>query len=636
MATLPNKIKNRKPQNARLGIKSSLSNLKRVVSLVYLLYLANDRKSTIDYSEEYADGASTKIRLKDNYRAFVETYFPQNEADNIIAENPLLTAQLEHLQVGLELVFQLGKISFIAKKASSAERTGGNRYAKTITFSKNIIYLDVYFSALAEDVRKTVLSSWMKNMVSGTDSDAALYQILTAFTENLKMSVDNGTENRIFEQEGLYNELIAGNTIVGKDAHEDVGPLRIYKSFVKENLHPYVSFGNSEFTLKGNVDTLREYLSLVSTSLDLQYSEIPEGAAKGDVANGNEVEPTNTVQTIYYGCPGTGKSFKVKCDTEGEDGDATIWYEKPTDEDKSCKKFEGTPTDEEKKNLTNNIFRTTFHPDYDYATFVGCYKPVKEGAAIDYKFIPQVFTNAYVCAYRHREDPIYLIIEEINRGNCAQIFGDLFQLLDRTNGESDYAIKPDTELAKYLASQGVPSEELKLPDNLHIYATMNTSDQSLFPMDSAFKRRWAMEYMPINYTQKKASTFTIEVAGKKYPWIKFLEMVNERIVNATDSEDKQMGEFFIKESVNEREFINKVMFYLWNDVCKDLYNPRHVQGAFFLRVKNKLETEKNDYFTFAELFSDRNENSRLLTEFFSYLESKYQEVKPEFTFGPIE
>ena len=345
---------------------------------------------------------------------------------------------------------------------------------------------------------------------------------------------------------------------------------------------------------------------------------------------------SSTIQTIYYGCPGTGKSYIVKCDTEGENGEDIIWYEKPTEDDKSCKKFEGIPTDEEKKNLTNNIFRTTFHPDYDYATFVGCYKPVKERDAIDYKFIPQVFTNAYVCAYRHREDPIYLIIEEINRGNCAQIFGDLFQLLDRTNGESDYAIKPDTELAKYLASQGVPSEELKLPDNLHIYATMNTSDQSLFPMDSAFKRRWAMEYMPINYTQKKASKFTIEVAGKKYPWIKFLEMVNERIVNATDSEDKQMGEFFIKGDVDEREFKNKVMFYLWNDVCKDLYNPRHVQGAFFLRVKNKLETEKNDYFTFAELFSDRNEGSRLLTEFFAYLESKYQEVKPEFTFEPIE
>ena len=136
---------------------------------------------------------------------------------------------------------------------------------------------------------------------------------------------------------------------------------------------------------------------------------------------------------------------------------------------------------------------------------------------------------------------VYLIIEEINRGNCAQIFGDLFQLLDRRkDGQSEYFIVPDAELRKYLTKQKLESNKLILPENLHILATMNTSDQSLFPMDSAFKRRWAMEYMPINYTQKKASKFTIEVAGKKYPWIKFLEMVNERIVNATDSEDKQM------------------------------------------------------------------------------------------------
>lgn len=353
-----------------------------------------------------------------------------------------------------------------------------------------------------------------------------------------------------------------------------------------------------------------------------------------DFLNKQDKTPSIAAQTIYYGCPGTGKSHEVKMISEGPKGDRIIWYEKPTKDNKTCKKFEGKPTDEEKKKLTNNIFRTTFHPDYDYATFVGSYKPVKEGEKIDYQFVPQVFTNAYICALRHTEDPIYLIIEEINRGNCAQIFGDLFQLLDRTNGESDYAIKPDTELAKYLASQDVPSEELKLPKNLHIYATMNTSDQSLFPMDSAFKRRWAMEYMPINYTQEKASTFRIEIAGKKYSWIKFLQMANERIVDATDSEDKQMGEFFIKGDVNEREFINKVMFYLWNDVCKDLYNPRRVQAPFFLRVNEKLESEKNDYFTFAELFSGRNKDSRLLTEFFAYLLKKYREDHPEYTFEP--
>lgn len=341
-------------------------------------------------------------------------------------------------------------------------------------------------------------------------------------------------------------------------------------------------------------------------------------------------------QTIYYGCPGTGKSFTVRKIAEGEKDEKIIWYEKTTETDKSCKKIDWMPSDEEKKNLTNNIFRTTFHPDYDYATFVGCYKPVKVAGTLDYTFVPQVFTNAYVCALRHPEDPVYLIIEEINRGNCAQIFGDLFQLLDRTNGVSDYAIRPDTELSKHLASEGVPSESLRLPANLHIYATMNTSDQSLFPMDSAFKRRWAMEYMPIDYTCEKASKFTIEVAGKKYSWTKFLRMVNGMIVNATYSEDKQMGEFFIKSSITEKEFINKVMFYLWNDVCKDLYNPHRVQAPYFLRVKNRLETEQNDYFTFAELFEERNKGSRLLIEFFAYLESKYKENHPDFSFAPAE
>lgn len=335
-------------------------------------------------------------------------------------------------------------------------------------------------------------------------------------------------------------------------------------------------------------------------------------------------------QAIYYGCPGTGKSFTIKLDTEGENGEKVIWYNKATKEDKACARFEGTPSDDEKKSLTNNIFRTTFHPDYDYATFVGCYKPVKNpDEGLDYKFVPQVFTNAYICALRHPEDPVYLIIEEINRGNCAQIFGDLFQLLDRTNGVSDYEIKPDTELAKYLASEGIPSETLCLPDNLHIYATMNTSDQSLFPMDSAFKRRWAMEYKPIDYNQKKASKFTFDIAGEEHSWIKFLKKVNDLILDATDSEDKQMGEFFIKGNVTEKEFTNKVMFYLWNDVCKDLYNPRRVQAPYFLRVAEKLETEKNDYFTFAELFSERNKDSRLLKQFLAYVDKKYEENHPE-------
>lgn len=345
--------------------------------------------------------------------------------------------------------------------------------------------------------------------------------------------------------------------------------------------------------------------------------------------------PSTTVQTIYYGCPGSGKSHEVNVIAEGEHKEKLIWYKKATDTDKSCPRVLN-PTSEEQKNLTNNVFRTTFHPDYDYATFVGCYKPVKDNGTLDYKFVPQVFTNAYVCALRHPEDPIYLIIEEINRGNCAQIFGDLFQLLDRKDGVSEYPIKPDTELAKYLVGEEVPSEELSLPANLNIYATMNTSDQSLFPMDSAFKRRWQMVYKPIEYTNKKAAGFKIHMGNETYPWIGFLKMVNERILDATDSEDKQMGEFFIKGddkgNISEDNFKNKVMFYIWNDVCKDHYTARRPNGKFFMKLANPQEGEK-EYFTFVDLFdNERNKDSRLLKEFILFLEKKYLE---DHTSAPI-
>lgn len=589
MATLPQPIKKRIPQNARLGIKSSLSNLKRVVSLVYLLYLANGKKGRIDYSEEYSEGELTKIRLKEPYKKYVSAFFAPGEADMAIAANPLITSQLEPLQVGLELVFQLGKINFVDKKANSAERTGSNRYAKTIYFSTNLILLDTYFSALEESKRNRFLAAWMKNKESGTDSDVdnAVYQMLTAFTENLKMSVDNGIADITFEQEGIYKELLSGNTVIGKDVHEDVGPLRIYKSFVKEGMHPYVSLSKNDFAAKVNGHILQNYLSLVSTALDLKNSEIPNGSDTEEVNNiGLEdvqaADVTGTVQTIYYGCPGTGKSHEVKRLTEGLDDEKII-------------KFDDGKT---------NVFRTTFHPDYDYSTFVGCYKPVKEDGHLDYRFVPQVFTNAYVTAKKHPDTPVYLIIEEINRGNCAQIFGDLFQLLDRENGVSKFPVDAEEELMKYLRDEAHMEDyrKISLPANLNIYATMNTSDQSLFPMDSAFKRRWEMKYIKIDYANK-AADYKFTVGDKDYHWLEYLPCFNEKITLASDSEDKQMGEFFIRSNMTAMEFKNKVMFYLWNDVCKDLYAGSNSPQSFFFRDLNGKP------FRFTELFNEPAEDA---------------------------
>ena len=381
-------------------------------------------------------------------------------------------------------------------------------------------------------------------------------------------------------------------------------------------------------------------------------------------------------QVIYYGCPGSGKSRKVKDIVDSINPDY--------------------------------VFRTTFHPDTDYSTFVGCYKPLgitpkKQSYSIEelisilvelkesgtsypmhkfaveyyfaleglsraekenittaagltsnyvtemdkaiaaekhikrnekdsniiYRFSPQVFTNAYVKAWEDTRKPVYLIIEEINRGNCAQIFGDLFQLLDRdkVTGKSEYHIKADKDLVTYIEKElgagheGIKNGELCLPPNLITYATMNTSDQSLFPMDSAFKRRWDWEYVPINYSKDiDSGKFIIEIDDDtKYSWVEFLESVNDKIYDATNSEDKQMGNFFIKKSIKANEFVNKVMFYLWNEVCKEEYGT---QRNFFRKGKDG-KTE----FKFTELFGDNQ--ATILKEFMTSLGVEPIGKKPE-------
>lgn len=300
------------------------------------------------------------------------------------------------------------------------------------------------------------------------------------------------------------------------------------------------------------------------------------------------------LQQIFFGAPGTGKSHTIK---------------------KVCGVYDH--------------FRITFHPDTDYSQFVGSYKPIttKEplfatigtnavplthgetgepltANKISYTYVAQPFLKAYVKAWQEMQkeepQPVFLVIEEINRGNCAQIFGDIFQLLDRNeNGFSDYPITTDAdlqkELAKAFAGLEIPNAEainsqydgmdvvgqvkkgshLLLPNNLYIWATMNTSDQSLFPIDSAFKRRWDWKYIKI---ADSGLGYRIAVNGKEYDWWQFIEAVNAQIGIDTDQEDKKLGYFFAKTAKNNEDkyiisadkFLSKVLFFLYNDVYKDL------------------------------------------------------------------
>lgn len=296
------------------------------------------------------------------------------------------------------------------------------------------------------------------------------------------------------------------------------------------------------------------------------------------------------LQQIYYGAPGTGKSFEVK--------DTTKRY---------------------------STIRTTFHPDSDYSTFVGAYKPVMEetpvyGAQgvevakekrITYSYVKQAFLKAYLGAWQkyaksgETAEPQFLVIEEINRGNCAQIFGDLFQLLDRSdNGFSTYPIEADSDLQNeireafieggeyelaneldvenavddYTSNYGKTlSDDIKngrvllLPNNLYIWATMNTSDQSLFPIDSAFKRRWDWRYVKIADAGKG---WKIKCGIEYCDWWTFVEEINKKIAKETSSDDKKLGYIFCKppkdsDTITEDKFVGKVLFYLWNDVFKD-------------------------------------------------------------------
>lgn len=406
--------------------------------------------------------------------------------------------------------------------------------------------------------------------------------------------------------------------------HNNYVPTNIYaflKAKYNEGVNSYVQACEQIFGIElNNLDKVRVYLNnftdivinddTMSINVHLNDTFTPEVYPNVNINTAEDyfnyfnIENTicsennkvciikGSLQQIFYGAPGTGKSHTIKEQTKGED-----------------------------------VVRTTFHPDSDYSTFVGAYKPTTKTVPVTtvigtkavvvedesgnpmtedkivYEFVSQAFLQAYVEAWKkfakpnvdNTVDKEYLIIEEINRGNCAQIFGDLFQLLDRgDHGFSEYPIKADADMQKQLAkafagitisqaeeinglfkdennivSQVLNGEILLLPQNLYIWANMNTSDQSLFPIDSAFKRRWDWQYVPICDAGK---AWTIEVGGNKYDWWLFLSKINTYIYDATFSEDKKLGYFFCKAEngvISAEKFVGKVIFYLWNDVFKD-------------------------------------------------------------------
>ena len=270
---------------------------------------------------------------------------------------------------------------------------------------------------------------------------------------------------------------------------------------------------------------------------------------------------------IVFGAPGTGKSFNLKRDCE-----------------------------EILKGTTGSYERVTFHPDYTYSQFVGTYKPVSDGATIRYEFVPGPFMRVYVEAMKSARSldpqPHILIIEEINRAKVAAVFGDVFQLLDRDDdGVSEYEIQTSEDIRKYLAAELncdiAMCKKIKIPNNMFIWSTMNSADQGVFPMDTAFKRRWNFEYLGINENQDKIKGRVAvgNTATQEIEWNVLRRAINEKLAREYKvNEDKLMGPFFIAKrvlkTVSEEDdtikdaarfkdvFKSKVIMYLYEDAAK--------------------------------------------------------------------
>ena len=588
----------------KLGIKSSLPNATQAIVLSYLIWTCGDKKSQISYSKQTGDGLS----LKDDLAAKISNLLQKNVEkfdksvfDNHILNNPLLKAQIEALIVGFELVWKLARFQFVDGSSFSAERTGGKRFEKVISYTSNIDVLDL----LVKSNEKDFLQFFYEVLIQSSISNATIFdsfrKLLTVFSETAiyKIKSDNG--DLIFDNSGIYKSLLENPVVNLSGIEENKGSSRILKSSISEGLNYFITTGNGGYVKdESHSDDFSSYSERVENFLALTQIKVSfedKNEIETKIENENETNIslsatpfTSPEQIIFYGVPGSGKSHEIKHKLETE-------YEIP----------------EQQQDVF--VERTVFHPEYTNADFIGQIMPKLVQGKTDFVFKPGPFTSILKKALCDSQNRYVLIIEEINRGNAAAIFGELFQLLDRIDDESkktshekelntygkgwsEYFVM-NSEINNYIRDSddafdgkaldinGIhfsANTGIRLPPNLSILATMNTSDQNVFTLDNAFQRRWDMKLIEnvFGNTEEETNQRNAFVdSAKQITWEKFQTAINIKIGKMSEDaglssmEDKRLGCWFVKAVKQGNDYIiskdlfaEKVLKYLWDDAFK--------------------------------------------------------------------
>lgn len=526
----------------KLGIKSSLPHVKSAVALILLFWECSIKSAELQYSVQSED----KIVINPNLKTAIKNKLAQickQDGINIdtvidaINNNSLFKSQMESLIVAFELIWKLAKISFIDEdKTASAERTGGIRYPKKLIYTVNADIIDTLIDN-DWDAYVRILILWIGVDINyDKQIETRLSRLLTAISEGAIFKLVDGTNDVIFNQNDVYKKLMQTKNNVDLNGDEEAkGSLRILKSLLSDGLNPYLEGHNGDVQiLKGQFNNLEEYQKRVETFLQLSATKIigfedaniDKETDRQDSLENNRVASGRNI--LLYGVPGSGKSWTIEHE-----------YCKPG----------------------SVVERLVFHPDYTYSDFIGQILPaVSDDGQVSYKFTPGPFTNILRESYNNPSKEYILIIEEINRGNAPAIFGEVFQLLDRKVeirdiddngypiGTSEYGIT-NMNIAEEMYGKDRKTEKVRIPSNLSIIGTMNTSDQNVFTLDTAFQRRWDMRLIENDFASVDSSLADAEILDTGITWKNFCVEINKIVVGnstrMTSAEDKRLGAYFV-------------------------------------------------------------------------------------------